>query len=155
MAEEGCRRRFATRLLEPVWDIRTVRELLGPRLATKRVRDCHPQSLRLIAHGAVSAARLMRSDRPQRKFLHVPTVLRVAGFRFYFWSRENREPPHVHMEQAERYAKFWLSPVLLADARGFRSHELSELRRLFEEHATSFEEKWHEHLRSQGPSGQA
>lgn len=83
----------------------------------------------------------------------MPTVLRVAGYRFYFWSRENREPPHVHIEQAERYAKFWLSPVLLADARGFRSHELSELRQLVEEHATSFEEKWNEHLRSQGPSG--
>lgn len=90
---------------------------------------------------------------PSHRFPTVPTVLRVGGYRFYFWSRENREPPHIHVEQAERYAKFWLSPVLLADARGFRSNELSELRRLVEAHRTSFEEKWNEHLRSQGPSG--
>ena len=83
----------------------------------------------------------------------VPTVLRVAGYRFYFWSRENREPAHIHVEQAERFAKFWLTPVTLASARGFRSNELSELRRLVEVHRVLFEEKWYEHLRSQGPTG--
>ena len=124
---------------------------IGHQACTRLASTNH----RPIARVAPLAAWPMRSDRPWRRFLHVPTVLRVAGYRFYFWSRENREPPHVHIEQAERYAKFWLSPVLLADARGFRSHELSELRRLVEEHATSFEEKWHEHLRSQGPSGPA
>jgi 3-methyladenine DNA glycosylase AlkD len=85
----------------------------------------------------------------------MPTVLRVGGYRFYFWSRENREPPHSHVEQAERYAQFWLSPVSLADARGFRSNELREIRRLVEEHRAHFEEQWHEHLRSQGPQGPA
>ena len=73
------------------------------------------------------------------------------GYRFYFWSRENQEPPHIHVDQAERYAKFWLTPVSLADSRGFRSNELGELRRLVETHRDAFEEKWHEHLRSQGP----
>ncbi|MGH7664252.1 MAG: DUF4160 domain-containing protein [Gemmatimonadaceae bacterium] len=67
----------------------------------------------------------MLCGEPCHRFLTVPTGLRVGGYRFYFWSRENREPPHIHVEQAERYAKFWLSPVLLADARGFRSNELS------------------------------
>jgi hypothetical protein len=51
---------------------------------------------------------------------------------------------------AERYAKFWLTPVSLAATRGFRSHELTELSRLVVEHQVFFEEKWHEHLRSQG-----
>lgn len=91
-----------------------------------------------------------------RRTLHrVPTILRVGGYRFFFWSRENREPPHIHVEQAERFAKFWLTPVTLADARGFRSNELGELRRLVEEHHALFEEKWHEHFRSQGPTGPA
>ena len=39
----------------------------------------------------------------------MPTVLRVDGYRFYFFSREGQEPPHIHVEQAERYAKFWLN----------------------------------------------
>jgi hypothetical protein len=34
--------------------------------------------------------------------------------------------------------------------RGFKSHELTELRTIVEENAGLFEEKWHEHLRDQG-----
>jgi hypothetical protein len=48
----------------------------------------------------------------------VPEVLRIAGFRFFF-GREGNEPPHIHVEQAERYAKFWLTPVALADPAVF------------------------------------
>ena len=56
------------------------------------------------------------------------------GFRFFFFSNERQEPAHIHVEQAERYAKFWLAPVRLADNVGFRSAELAELRRLVEAH---------------------
>ena len=74
----------------------------------------------------------------------MPTVLRVAGFRFFFFSNEGREPMHIHVEQAERYAKFWLEPISLAANVGFRSSELSALLRLVEQHQGLFEEKWRE-----------
>jgi len=45
----------------------------------------------------------------------VPTILRVAGYRFFFFSNEREEPAHIHVEQAERYAKFWLVPISLAE----------------------------------------
>jgi hypothetical protein len=48
----------------------------------------------------------------------VPTLLRVRGYRFFFFSMEGREPPHIHVAHAGRYAKFWLDPVLVADVRG-------------------------------------
>jgi hypothetical protein len=54
------------------------------------------------------------------------------------------------VEQAERYAKFWLTPVTLASTHGFRSSELSELTGLVMKHRALFEEKWNEHLRYQG-----
>jgi hypothetical protein len=38
----------------------------------------------------------------------------VGGYRFFFYSLENREPPHIHVAQAGRYAKHWLEPVALA-----------------------------------------
>ena len=76
----------------------------------------------------------------------MPTVMRVKGYRFFFFSEEGQEPAHVHVDQAERYAKFWLEPVILTQNRGFRSRELSELRVLIEEHREQFLEKWHEHL---------
>jgi len=58
----------------------------------------------------------------------LPTVLRVSGFRFFFYSLEGSEPAHVHIEHGNRIAKFWLNPVSLAESRGFRSHELTRLR---------------------------
>jgi hypothetical protein len=76
----------------------------------------------------------------------MPTVLREGGFRFFFFSREGEEPPHIHVEQAECYAKFWLRPVSLASSYGFRSNELGTLLRLVEQHQKQFEEAWHEHF---------
>ena len=63
----------------------------------------------------------------------VPALLRVRGYRFFF-SMEGREPPHIHVAHAERYAKYWLQPVALADVRGFRGHELTEIRQIVIEH---------------------
>ena len=74
----------------------------------------------------------------------MPTVLRVAGYRFFFFSNERQEPAHVHVERAEAYAKFWLQPVSLAAARGFRSGELAELHRLVDEHRALIQGRWDE-----------
>lgn len=76
----------------------------------------------------------------------VPALLRVRGYRFYFYSLEDREPPHIHVAHAGRYAKFWLEPVSLASNRGFRSHELTDINRLVVEHRQFFLEKWHEYF---------
>jgi len=50
------------------------------------------------------------------------------------------------MEQAERYAKFWLTPISLVESRGFRSTELRELHNLIEQHRKSFIITWDEHF---------
>lgn len=76
-------------------------------------------------------------------------MLRVRGYRFFFYSMEGREPPHIHVAQAGRYAKFWLEPVGLADARGFRGHELTEIQQIVVEHRDLFLEKWHEYFSAQ------
>jgi hypothetical protein len=76
----------------------------------------------------------------------MPTVLRVKGYRFFFFSLEGHEPPHIHVEFAERFAKYWLTPIALVKSRGFRSGELSEIQRLVEENRDLLEERWHEHF---------
>ena len=58
------------------------------------------------------------------------TVLKVRGYRFFFFSLEGREPPHIHVAHAERYAKFWLEPVSVADVRGFRANEMTVIRQI-------------------------
>ena len=72
----------------------------------------------------------------------MPELLRTRGFRFFFFSREGNEPPHVHVERAAKYAKYWLEPIELAESRGFRSHELTALRRMVEEHRDEFITEW-------------
>ena len=79
----------------------------------------------------------------------MPVVLRIRGFRFFFYSLEDREPPHIHVEHAGRYAKFWLDPVDLASNRGFRSLELTVIRRLVEENRDLFLEKWNAYFCNQ------
>jgi hypothetical protein len=79
----------------------------------------------------------------------VPALLRIDGYRFFFFSLEDREPPHVHVARAGRYAKFWLNPVMLASNRGFRSHELTVIRDLVLEHRNLFSEKWNAYFGGQ------
>ena len=76
----------------------------------------------------------------------MPTILRVGPHRFFFYSLENDEPPHVHVEAAENVVKFWLSPVRLASNHGFRSHHLTAIRKIIEENEQLFLEAWHEYF---------
>lgn len=76
----------------------------------------------------------------------MPTVLVEAGYRFFFFSRENAEPPHIHVEHGDKLAKYWLEPVELASSRRFRAHELTLLRSLVILHRERFLEAWNEHF---------
>jgi Domain of unknown function (DUF4160) len=76
----------------------------------------------------------------------MPTVLRIGRFRFYFFSNEREEPPHIHIKAAEDQAKFWLNPTQLASNYCFSSRELNELERLVDQNEAIFLEAWNEHF---------
>ena len=76
----------------------------------------------------------------------MPTVLRLGPYRFFFYSLENNEPAHIHAEAADNVAKFWLLPVRLASNHGFRSHQLTAIRKIVEENVPLFLEAWREHF---------
>jgi hypothetical protein len=76
----------------------------------------------------------------------VPEVLRYRGYRFFFFSREGNEPRHIHVRQGDKYAKYWLEPIELAESREFLSSELRRLHKLIEEHRQSFIVSWDEHF---------
>lgn len=76
----------------------------------------------------------------------MPTVLRVDGYRFFFFSNEGNEPPHIHVEAGGNYAKFWLNPVRLVKSIGFHSSELKRLRELIEQNHSLMEERWHDYF---------
>jgi hypothetical protein len=76
----------------------------------------------------------------------MPTVLKIGPYRFYFYSNERGEPPHIHVQRERFLAKFWLSPVALAGSKRFASHELRTMQKHVEENREIFLEAWNEHI---------
>jgi hypothetical protein len=76
----------------------------------------------------------------------MPTVLRKGRYRFYFFSSDELEPPHVHIKAGGEQAKFWLDPVRLAANYGFKAHELNRIERLIKENQTKLLEAWNEYF---------
>jgi hypothetical protein len=77
----------------------------------------------------------------------MPTVRRAGPYRFFFFSNEGLEPPHVHVERDRALAKFWLAPVALASSTGFPARELSRIEQLVSENQQEFQEAWREFFR--------
>ena len=76
-----------------------------------------------------------------------PTVFRAKGFRFFFFSGEERRM-HVHVYRASGEAKYWLEPEIeLAQNYGLREKELKDARGLIEEHIDEIRAAWQKHFR--------
>ena len=77
-----------------------------------------------------------------------PTVLRVKGFRFYFFSREERRA-HVHVQHADGEAKFWIDPAVeLAANFSLKPKQVTEVQTLIEEHLNEIRAAWAKHFSS-------
>ncbi|MFC1744299.1 DUF4160 domain-containing protein [Candidatus Riflebacteria bacterium] len=72
----------------------------------------------------------------------MPTVHREGPFRFYFYSHETNEPPHIHVDRDDFSAKFCLNPVVLSRNIGFSPKELRKIQGIVIENREMFEEAW-------------
>ena len=79
-----------------------------------------------------------------------PTILRIGGYRFYFFSRE--EPrAHVHVQHSNGQAKFWLeSDVQLAQNCGLGHRQISTAFRLIKENQDEIRAAWEDHFDRRG-----
>jgi hypothetical protein len=68
--------------------------------------------------------------------------LRDGPYRFYFYSHEPNEPPHVHVDRDKDTAKFWLDPVGLARNLGYGGHELRTIERIIRDNQHELMEAW-------------
>jgi hypothetical protein len=75
----------------------------------------------------------------------MPTILRIDGFRFHFYSEEGNEPAHIHIRYEGNECKFWLDPVLLASNRGIPAHRISDIESLVFENKELLINKYNEH----------
>lgn len=75
-----------------------------------------------------------------------PTVFREAGFRFFFFSREESRL-HVHVTSADGEAKFWLEPgIELAQNSGLDERQVRAVQALIERNEDVIRNAWRRHF---------
>ena len=77
----------------------------------------------------------------------MPTVLRIGPYRFFFYSNEAGEPPHIHVQRDRCLAKFWLGPVSLASSTRFGAKEIRDMQKLVEANKSEIMDAWNEHFK--------
>ena len=80
----------------------------------------------------------------------MPVVLRIKGYRFWFYEAALNEPPHVHVGKDSKEAKYWITPITLAKSRGFRNHELGEIERILVEYQNDVLRIWRKEQEKRG-----
>jgi hypothetical protein len=76
----------------------------------------------------------------------MPTILYIGPYRFFFYSSDSTEPPHIHVERDDNKGKFWLNPVRLQSSGGFSRKEINQIQRLVEENQADFLRRWNEYF---------
>jgi len=74
----------------------------------------------------------------------MPTVLRVRGFNFFFFSHEGNEPADIHVRKGDGVAKFWLGPVKLDYNLGFKKQEIGVIIKILEQNEAELIRAWNE-----------
>jgi hypothetical protein len=75
----------------------------------------------------------------------MPVVLRVAGYKFFFYQADvEKEPPHVHVTKEGNEAKFWLEPVRVEREGKFRKSDLRDMERIIEDNLEFLLNAWKE-----------
>ena len=77
----------------------------------------------------------------------MPTVLFIQGFRFFFYSNENDEPIHIHVEKAHAEGKLWLEPIVkVAYMHGFTPKQQGKIMQIVLVNTVILKEKWNEYF---------
>lgn len=75
-----------------------------------------------------------------------PTIFREAGYRFFFFSREEARM-HVHVISGDGEAKFWLEPAIeLAKNYNYNFRQLRKINTLIEAHLDELTTAWRNHF---------
>ncbi len=76
-----------------------------------------------------------------------PTVFRQMGYRFFFFSREEKRM-HVHVHSEDGEAKFWLDPQIeLAQNHHLSRHQLNDIELILKEHYDEIKDSWRSHFK--------
>ena len=74
----------------------------------------------------------------------MPKVLEQKGFKFSFYSNENKEKAHLHVSKGNGNAKYWLEPEVKEDySYGFTLSERREIRVIMQKDYLVLLNKWY------------
>ncbi|MDX1943296.1 MAG: DUF4160 domain-containing protein [Saprospiraceae bacterium] len=65
-------------------------------------------------------------------------------FRFFFYSNEGNEPPHVHVEKEKGRGKYWIEPAQKEYMYNFSKQDEKKVDDIVEEEQENFKKKWYE-----------
>ena len=75
----------------------------------------------------------------------MPTVLRSGPYRFFFYSSDGAEPPHIHVLSTEGEMKVWLNDDLdIAECYDIPYHEWSKILKIIKKQKDFFIKKYYE-----------
>jgi hypothetical protein len=74
----------------------------------------------------------------------VPTVFRRRAYRFFFFSNEGEEAPHVHVQREAMIVKIWLEPPGIASTGDFAEVEIREIERIVRKERKLLLKAWHD-----------
>ena len=76
-----------------------------------------------------------------------PTVFRQMGYRFFFFSREEKRM-HIHVYSENGEAKFWMDPQIeLAKNHKLSKHQINEIEGILEVRYGEIKESWYKHFK--------
>ena len=76
----------------------------------------------------------------------MPTILKLDGYRFFFFSNEHT-PEHIHIEKADTYARIELESLKVTDSYNLNSKEIKRLLKLVKENRSKLNGAWNEYFK--------
>ena len=77
----------------------------------------------------------------------MPTILKIKGYRFFFFSNEHI-PKHIHIQKQEKYAKIDLENLKVINNYKFTSKEIKEILKITSKNQKEFIKAWDEYFQN-------
>jgi len=76
----------------------------------------------------------------------MPTILRIDGYRFFFFSDEHT-PEHIHIENGDSYARIEIESLKVTNSYNLNSKELKKILELVSKNKDKLKGAWDEYFK--------
>lgn len=78
----------------------------------------------------------------------MPTVLKIDGFRFFFFSDEHN-PVHIHVEKGDGYMRVNLETLKITNKKDFTKNDEKKIMTIIKEYQEKLIGAWNEYFNQQ------